>query len=80
MPLGNSEAVKAANARERRPARPAHPAKEVAEKRAEVPERDQGRRLVVKPAPVDEFAEDLRRAIPGITDAAIAKLRKEFRK
>lgn len=78
--LGNSDAVRKGNAREEanHPSR-RRPARETAEKRTvETPEEP---REAPKPKPeVDEFAEDLRRAIPGIPDNTIEDLRREFRR
>lgn len=72
-PVGNSEAVKAA--RTRTPDKPS-PAKETATAtRAKTPEREVPEK---KPEPKDEFAERLRRAIPGISEEAIEALRKDF--
>ena len=71
--LGNSEAVRQAQLAERRPEKAESPAKETATaKRAKAPERT--------PEPVDEFAERLRRSIPGIPDEAIEELRKHYEK
>jgi hypothetical protein len=73
--LGNSEAVKAA--RTRTPDKPS-PAKETATAaRAKTPETPEPK-PEKKAEPVDEFAERLRKGIPGISDEAIEALRKDF--
>lgn len=72
--LGNSEAVRQAQAKERRPAKPESPARETAAKRAQTPER----KPEEAPVEVDEFAERLRRSIPGIPSDAIEELRKLY--
>lgn len=84
MALGNSDAVKAGNARERRPANPASPAKETAERRAETPEREPEPKPKAQPkrelSRYEEWEADLKRAIPGIKDEAVAALKKQFYK
>jgi hypothetical protein len=76
--LGNSEAVRAGNAKERQPRSAASPAKETAEaRRAQTPERPEAR-PEPKREPEDEFGARLRRAIPGIKDAEVEGLRKLF--
>lgn len=82
MALGNSEAVKAAQARERKPATPS-PAKETATaKRASTPERETPEK---KPAPrklteEEEFAERMRHNFPEMSDAEIKALHEIFAK
>jgi hypothetical protein len=83
MQLGNPEAVKAGNERERRPVKPS-PAKETAstERRAVTPEREPEPKPVALPKPglshYEEWEADLRRAIPGISDPAIANLKTQY--
>jgi hypothetical protein len=81
MSLGNSEAVRKGNAREaaRAPRTPS-PAKETAEQRvAETPEARTKPPAKRAPSEYEERAEDLRRAIPGISDQTISELLEPYK-
>lgn len=91
--LGNSDAVKAGNAKERErrtgdkmrePVKPGNPATETAETRAATPERKPEPKPAAQPerklSHYEEWEADLKRAIPGITENALDTLKRQYYK
>lgn len=76
--LGNSEAVRRGNAKGRQ-SKPS-PARETASAATpDVPEREpEDRTKKQKPSAEEEFDARMRRNFPGLSDAALAELRKQF--
>lgn len=81
MPLGNTEAVKRAQAGEKKAA-PAKssPARETAAKRASTPETPEAKPAPRKLTDEEEFDARLRKTFPDLTDAELKYLRDEFLK